>query len=75
MGKIYGHSSFTIAASGAKDSSIGWFCLRKAATMPIQEYPLVDESIPRGPDNPLILKATYPQWNVCVENSALSKRG
>ncbi|KAK5459910.1 hypothetical protein LTS15_004039 [Exophiala xenobiotica] len=75
MGKVYRHSLLTIAASGAKDSSVGCFYRSQKSRWPVQNYFLVDEKRARGPDNPLILEATLPNWNVAVEHSELAKRG
>ncbi|EON62403.1 hypothetical protein W97_01625 [Coniosporium apollinis CBS 100218] len=75
MGKIFRHSLFTIAASGAESSSVGCFYRREASRWPVQNYFLVDENRPPGPDNPVILEATLPNWNIAVEHSALAKRG
>lgn len=75
IGKIFRHSLFTVAASGAESSSVGCFYRREASRWPVQDYFLVDENRPPGPDNPVILEATLPNWNVAVEHSALAKRG
>jgi hypothetical protein len=75
MGKIYQHSLCTIAASGAEHSGVGCFYRRESATWPVQNYFLTDNNRELGKDNPVILEATLPNWNITVENSALAKRG
>ncbi|KAH7087112.1 heterokaryon incompatibility protein-domain-containing protein [Paraphoma chrysanthemicola] len=75
MGKVYKHSLVTIAASGATDSSVGCYHRREASRWPVQSYHLFDENREPGPNNPVIMEPTLPNWNVAVEHSALSKRG
>ncbi|KAF1365061.1 HET-domain-containing protein, partial [Lizonia empirigonia] len=75
VGKVYRHSLFTIAASGAKSSSDGCFYRREAALWPVQNYQLIDKNRAPGPRNPLPFKATPPEWRASVEHSALEKRG
>jgi hypothetical protein len=69
MNKIYRHSLFTIAASSAKDSSVGLFHRREAARWPVHDYLLADDN------RQIMLNATLPSWNTTVEISALAKRG
>lgn len=75
VGKVYTHSLFTIAASGAKSSSNGCFYRREAALWPVQNYQLIDKTRAPGPRNPLSFKATPPGWHESVGCSALEKRG
>ena len=75
MGKIYRHSLFTIAASGAKNSSVGCFRRREAAAWPVQDYQLVGEEKTDALVDHIVLKATLPDWMVAVEKSVLAQRG
>jgi hypothetical protein len=75
MGKTYQHSLCTIAASGAEHSGVGRFYRREAGSWPVQNYFLADERRELGKDNPVIIEAKLPNWNISVENSALAKRG
>jgi len=75
MGKIYQHSLCTIAASGAEHSGVGCYYRREAARWPVENYFLTDVNRGPGNDNPVILEAILPNWNIAVENSALAKRG
>lgn len=75
MGRVYRNSLCTIAASGAEHSGIGCFTRREAACWPAQNYLLEDMSREHNEDNPVIVEATMPDWNLAVENSPLSKRG
>lgn len=73
MGKIYRHSLFTIAASGAKDSSGGCFRRREAAKWPIQDYQITSDT--ENADVAIVLKPTRPDWMIAVEKSVLASRG
>ncbi|KAH6615372.1 heterokaryon incompatibility protein-domain-containing protein [Boeremia exigua] len=75
MGKIYKYSLFTIAASGAENSSVGLYSRIEPARWPVKDNCLSGGSLSLGGDGGLIMEATQPNWNIAVEGSALSRRG
>ncbi|QDS76330.1 hypothetical protein FKW77_002640 [Venturia effusa] len=66
---------FTIAASGAKDSSMGCFYQRKATHWPVRDFTLTGFKKSSNEANPVILEASLPRWDVSVNGSALADRG
>lgn len=75
MGKIYRHSLFTIAASSAADSSIGFLRRRIGTQWPVRDYRLSCDDDPGIEGDNILLKATLPWWGIAVESSVLFKRG
>lgn len=71
MGGIYRNSLLTITASGAEDSSVGLFSRIGPASWPVRDYHFAHGTSEDG----YTLFATWPDWNIAVERSSLSKRG
>ncbi|KAF1930869.1 HET-domain-containing protein [Didymella exigua CBS 183.55] len=76
MGKIYGTSVLTIAASGAADSSKGCFHRTPVASWPARNHILTQHQVPQlTRRNDIVLEASLPKWTAAVERSALARRG
>ncbi|KAJ8110922.1 hypothetical protein OPT61_g6359 [Boeremia exigua] len=75
MGKIYKHSVFTIAASGARTISDGLFSCMAAACWPVQNFHIPLQENPKKWDKGFNFDAIMPDWTASVERSPLSTRG
>lgn len=75
MGRIYRNSLFTIAASSAPDSSMGFLTRRVGIQWPVQDYLLSRNDDPDTGDGCFLLGAALPEWVDSVEDSILSTRG
>ena len=74
MGKIYGQSLLTIAASSASSSDQGFLRRKNVSYRPIRNYHLVDNSNSNGPEV-IVLAPSLPGWEMVDDASPLSKRG
>lgn len=75
MGNIYGQSLFTIAASNASSSNVGFLCRKDSAYWPVRDYRLFDSRATGDNYGVVTFEAVLPTWDILDNSLPLSNRG